>query len=428
MSAPSVASTIFCCQAALQVQYQSRFKLHNDPNRELHEAIFHSFISFAVRRQHSADLLCLIMGIEPESSGPGTPDELVPQLAPVFNQEALQNNPLTLETPYVIHLTSRHDFGPVFSHRYFVCPSNLNHDWIEVSLMQWFARGEAFKMKAEKWDLKCKTDAKFFRLTLRPNLQMRGCYSVSRGDAESVENAHVEVLQPAESLFSVESSRVQFMPSRTWGARQGERVAVGGTRPVDLKSPWTIPKAHPESAGVLQASEFGKSCIGGAHSVKLNSLWPAQKVESEYVGILQEEGLANSWGAGSRPRKLLSPWTAQHAESESSGISQAAAEPGNSWSGKHGLGESLLNSVISRNSQAGYATPWNVSAEPLQQAELTSPWDVNPKGSVDILQAAALGLSWNKPPACSTDELQQAEMLSPWEIKQEDLDEELRQA
>ena len=52
---------------------------------------------------------------------------------------------------------------------------------MEVSLAQWFARGNPFNMKAEKWDLKCKDDCKFFRMTLRPNLEMRGCYPISAG-------------------------------------------------------------------------------------------------------------------------------------------------------------------------------------------------------------------------------------------------------
>jgi len=55
-----------------------------------------------------------------------------------------------------------------------MCPNNLEQDWTEVGLVQWFARGEAFKMKAEKWDFKCMEDNKFYRLTLRPNLEMRG--------------------------------------------------------------------------------------------------------------------------------------------------------------------------------------------------------------------------------------------------------------
>lgn len=106
------------------------------------------------------------------------PAQQEPPPAPVFTYEALKNNPLGPKIPYVIHLTSRHDFGPVYSHRYFVCPDDLSHDWIEVSLVQWFAQGEPFKMKAEKWDLKCTKDCRFFRLTLRPNLWLRGCYTV----------------------------------------------------------------------------------------------------------------------------------------------------------------------------------------------------------------------------------------------------------
>jgi hypothetical protein len=92
---------------------------------------------------------------------------------PVLSPEALRNNPITSNTPYIMHLTARHDFGPVISHQYFVCPSNLQHDWVEVSLEQWFAEGEPFKLKAEKWDVKCLVDRRFYRLTLRPNLSMR---------------------------------------------------------------------------------------------------------------------------------------------------------------------------------------------------------------------------------------------------------------
>jgi hypothetical protein len=92
---------------------------------------------------------------------------------PLFPTDELLYNPLTPETQYVVHLTSRHDFGPVYSHRYFACPADLNDDWVEISLLQWFAQGEPFKMKAERWDIKCEKDNRFFRMTLRPNLDLR---------------------------------------------------------------------------------------------------------------------------------------------------------------------------------------------------------------------------------------------------------------
>lgn len=93
---------------------------------------------------------------------------------PPFTLEALKDNPLTQSTvPYCIHLTARHDYGPVYSHRYFACPENLEHDWNEVSLVQWFAEGYSYDMIAEKWDMKCVGDLTFFRLTLHPNLGMR---------------------------------------------------------------------------------------------------------------------------------------------------------------------------------------------------------------------------------------------------------------
>jgi len=197
----SIPPRIFCCRDAAPVNHSNNTKLHNDPNRELHESIFRSFLAFAVRRQDLADffeeerknadqrrqesarLLALISGVamlDEESSippPPGTPPPLPPPLqaipAPVLTAEALKNNPLAPQTPYVIHLTSRVNFGPVYSHRYFACPWDLQHDWTEVSLVQWFAAGEPFKMKAEKWDVRCEKEEQFFRLTLRPNLGMR---------------------------------------------------------------------------------------------------------------------------------------------------------------------------------------------------------------------------------------------------------------
>jgi len=101
------------------------------------------------------------------------PQPQAPFPQPVLTTQALKNNPMTPNSPYVIHVTSRCDFGPVLSHRYFVCPPDLKLDWVEVSLEQWFAAGAQFNHKADKWDLKCPIDSRFYRLTLRPNLAMR---------------------------------------------------------------------------------------------------------------------------------------------------------------------------------------------------------------------------------------------------------------
>jgi hypothetical protein len=166
---PSTAP-IFCCSAAVPVKTSVDNKPHNDPNRELHDAIFRSFLDFAIRRQRAGDLLKLITPGQ-EKDSPSAPP--TPMVIPPFTPEALKDNPLTPSTPYCIHVTSRHDFGPVYSHRYFACPEKLEDDWKEISLVQWFAEGRPFKMKAEKWDVKCVSDSKFFRLSLRPNLGMR---------------------------------------------------------------------------------------------------------------------------------------------------------------------------------------------------------------------------------------------------------------
>jgi len=161
---------IFCCSAAVPIKTSVDNKPHNDPNRELHDAIFRSFLDFAIRRQRVGDLLELITPSQVNHSPSARP---APMVIPPFTVEALKDNPLTPSTPYCIHVTARHDFGHVYSHRYFACPEKLEDDWKAVSLVQWFAEGEPFKMKAEKWDIKCIRDSKFFRLSLRPNLAMR---------------------------------------------------------------------------------------------------------------------------------------------------------------------------------------------------------------------------------------------------------------
>ncbi|KAH6680196.1 hypothetical protein B0J14DRAFT_578062 [Halenospora varia] len=173
----SFPDTVFCCPSAVPVKTSQDIKPYHDPNRELHDAIFRSFLTYAIKKQRTADLLALILRIEPELNVPPPPTVSPPPPpstpALILTVEALANNPLTPHTPYVIHLTSRRDYGPVYSHRYFACPLNLKDDWIEISHIQWFAQGEPFKMKAEKWDLKCAEHSTFFRMTLRPNLALR---------------------------------------------------------------------------------------------------------------------------------------------------------------------------------------------------------------------------------------------------------------
>ncbi|KAF8852635.1 hypothetical protein BDZ45DRAFT_100211 [Acephala macrosclerotiorum] len=273
------ASTIFCCSAAALVLGPSNQKLHYDPNRELHETIFRSFIGYAIRchqeaeRQEKAriqaqELLQLLMGALNPDVAPPTPEFLnsfsssqtatsstrgsfsstpvsstsqtpmpatglatslapphpglatalipalqQPSLTPVLTYEALKNNPLSPQTPYVIHLTSRHDFGPVYSHRYFVCPDDLSKDWAEVSLVQWFAQGEPFKMKAEKWDLKCTQDCRFFRMTLRPNLWLRGCYA-GPGQTQTQTQTQTRTQAVKQVSYPVAGPSVQTYPAK----------------------------------------------------------------------------------------------------------------------------------------------------------------------------------------------------------------------
>lgn len=174
MSSPE---PIFCCESAVPPNPSKNIKLHRNPDRELHSAIYQSFLAFAERRQRSTALMSLILGMGDVSSKTSSlsPSTKFPHQkpVPVLTTESLKNNPITPSTDYVMHLVSRHDFGPVISHRYFVCPPNLHQDWTEASQVHWFAMGGPFNVKAEQWDLKCTSDSKFYRMTLMPARRLK---------------------------------------------------------------------------------------------------------------------------------------------------------------------------------------------------------------------------------------------------------------
>jgi hypothetical protein len=194
---------VFCCDSAVPVRIGAPEKLHKDPNRELHQAIFQSFVTFAVRRQSKADIEAQNRAMVQKklktkskkaiksSSSRAVPLYKPRVEAPLYNANELRNNPLTAQTAYVIHLTSRYDFGPVYSHRYFICPTDLRDDWTEVTHTQWFGEGKRFDLKAEQWDLKCPRDRRFFRLTLRPNLEMRSCFPIKVPIYGSMSDRHL---------------------------------------------------------------------------------------------------------------------------------------------------------------------------------------------------------------------------------------------
>ena len=165
---------IFCCE---QAQIRKEHMLYKDPYRECHYTLYRSFLAFSERRRRACALMKLIREADSRPVSPPVSDA-APISSPavphqVLTPEALENSPVTPETPYVLHLITRHDFGPVISHRYFACPSNLEDDWEEATLVQWFANGEAFKLRVHKWDFKCPVDSIFYRLVLRPNLALR---------------------------------------------------------------------------------------------------------------------------------------------------------------------------------------------------------------------------------------------------------------
>ena len=222
-----IPQRIFCCKAAGLDPLQASTKLHQDPNRDLHESLLRSFLAFAIRQEILADLheeeiareigeatrILANLGILEKSASsvlsptatPPEPKNPVPQIIPMFTQEALKGNPLGPAVPYVFHLVSRTNFGLVYSHRYFACPWELSQDWIEMSLIHWFAEGEPFKMKAHKWDVRCQTDKRFFRLTLRPNLRLRPVDQVPVPGPELAPAAHAHVAEECPEDWALKS-------------------------------------------------------------------------------------------------------------------------------------------------------------------------------------------------------------------------------
>ncbi|CAG8983469.1 hypothetical protein HYALB_00000638 [Hymenoscyphus albidus] len=222
---------IFCCSNAVPSHTSQNNKPYNDENRSVHDDHFRSFLEFAVRRQRQLDFI----GIDNETRLAMLPDttpsneEWVPQ--PVLTPEALANNPIQDTTQYVIHLTSRQDFGRVYSHRYFACPyvcldgtsaeqreqlKKLN--WDETTLVHWFAKGYPFRLPAEKWDVKCAVHGKFFRMSLRPNLNLRRMHEIEVKKPEPMEMKDDEGEEHGK--FAQTSSR----PNLNW--RQKREVEV----------------------------------------------------------------------------------------------------------------------------------------------------------------------------------------------------------
>jgi hypothetical protein len=172
-----IAEPVFCCGSAAPVHTSQNNKLYHNLDRNLHDDIFRSFLDFALRRQDKFEFDSTALKLEPKPNIPipptraPFPEPWVP--GPILTPEALANNPITPDTLYCIHVTSRHDFGQVYSHRYYAMPKSLKDDWVEINKIHWFAEGYPFRMTTDKWDSKCKDDPTFFRMELRPNLGLR---------------------------------------------------------------------------------------------------------------------------------------------------------------------------------------------------------------------------------------------------------------
>lgn len=322
---PTVNDPIFCCIAAAPVPLPANHKPHHDPNRELHEKIFRSFIRFAIQRHQEVDRqeqsriqtsqeflhrLRFLVDSAPSTplSFPSTPVSLspaqfynaplpevpeLPQLGlasalqmppkqpiptPVLTYEELVNNPLNQDSRYVIHLTSRHDFGPVYSHRYFVYPVDMSDEWIEISKHQWFAHSIHFNMKAEKWDLKCLKDGRFFRMTLRPNLSLRGRFSVPT---------------PTSTTSTIQRSS----PRRTVTDQASYPMASCGMQFVEKENSVPVLMPSPDVEQYVQTSypltASGKEFVQREYSVPM--FMPAQ--DAKQVSYIQSKYPTASGGA-----------------------------------------------------------------------------------------------------------------------------------
>ncbi|EPE33020.1 hypothetical protein GLAREA_06032 [Glarea lozoyensis ATCC 20868] len=176
-SIPPILEPVFCCGKAHLTWTSQNNKPWHNPDRELHDRIYGSFLSFAVKRQKIYNFNSRIFNLPPRSRDPPVPQPWVPH--DVLSDEAVANNPIKDDTPYCIHVISRDDFGLAYSHRYYAIPKNLNEDWTEISHVHWFAQGYKFRDVVDRWDLKCQIDHEtFFRLELRPNLDLRKTVNV----------------------------------------------------------------------------------------------------------------------------------------------------------------------------------------------------------------------------------------------------------
>ncbi|KAL3423204.1 hypothetical protein PVAG01_04951 [Phlyctema vagabunda] len=182
MSQHRISPAFFCCSSAVQkVDVSNSGKVYHNIYHAKHDAIFRSFLEFAARRQRSSELLNLLWELpDPHAStstatsSTHTRRSTQASTAQPHTPTQLLANPLDPQsTKSVVYMTSRQDFGPVLSHRYFAEPDRLDDDWVEVSQPQWWAAGAGFAYTADKLDLKCRAHERFFRLQLRPNLLLR---------------------------------------------------------------------------------------------------------------------------------------------------------------------------------------------------------------------------------------------------------------
>lgn len=152
---------ILCCSACYSAKTPTPAKPHNDPNREVHNLIHASFLNFCLRRLDTYPA-----SIPPSPPLPGIhtlpqPQDLIPKT--ILTPEALANNPIKKNSPYIVHLQARVNFGPVVAHRYFLCPIDLKCDWTEVSQIHFFAEGYPFGLKAMKWGISCDEHVMFYQ-------------------------------------------------------------------------------------------------------------------------------------------------------------------------------------------------------------------------------------------------------------------------
>jgi hypothetical protein len=185
---------IFCCGCA--APWQPPIPPFNDPLRGQHEAIFRDFVAYAIRANRIA-LDATTAPFSPTSASSSSPQQIcssqdsqimTPPISPSSDLASLQTgsktlcNTITHQTPHVIHLETRNDFGPVISHRYFAPSLETQTEWVEVPQKEYWQAPDSYQVVGDKKTFKCPGHDLYFKIMLKPNLSHRMTMSPPKED------------------------------------------------------------------------------------------------------------------------------------------------------------------------------------------------------------------------------------------------------